>query len=212
MVHAVGFRVHMILYKFKSTKDFYHVVDIMENERLFCSEYEKLNDPFEAILGFIPLTPEGPPNIAFLREMSRQWEEHLSPLKSYRVCSLSQNIDNILMWAHYALGFQGVCFELDIPDSTSSVYNVKYVADLECLNISEPIEYLTNKLACWRYESESRIITQEQYFDVANQIKKVYLGGRMKNCYTETIADFCLRKGWGLSVVQPALNGTLRFI
>ena len=39
----------MILYKYKSLADLEHVLDIILYERLHCSTYDKLNDPFEGL-------------------------------------------------------------------------------------------------------------------------------------------------------------------
>ncbi len=39
----------MILYKYRSLANFEHVLDIILNQRLYCSTYPELNDPFEGI-------------------------------------------------------------------------------------------------------------------------------------------------------------------
>jgi len=39
----------MILYKYRSLEQFEYVLDILLNERLYCSYYKDLNDPLEGI-------------------------------------------------------------------------------------------------------------------------------------------------------------------
>lgn len=39
----------MILYKYRSLTNLEHVFDIILNQRLHCSTYPELNDPFEGI-------------------------------------------------------------------------------------------------------------------------------------------------------------------
>jgi len=39
----------MILYKYRSLVNFERILDIILNQRLYCSKYDELNDPFEGL-------------------------------------------------------------------------------------------------------------------------------------------------------------------
>jgi hypothetical protein len=87
-----------IYYKYRSLKgdNWQYILDIFLNRRLYCAKYNELNDPME---GFYR-TCENLPN--YLRD-------HIFNQKgNYRICSLANNDNNTLLWAHYANGFAGI--------------------------------------------------------------------------------------------------------
>ncbi len=37
-------------------------------------------------------------------------------MREYRICSFSKEYNNILLWAHYADGFKGICIKVEIDE------------------------------------------------------------------------------------------------
>lgn len=193
----------MKLFKFKSVEPYTHVLEILQDEKIYCPTFEQLNDPFEGILGVRPPKPEGKVDLDFIEQLSDYWEKHIEKLKGYRVCSLSESNSEILLWAHYSAGLQGICIELELPDSCPDLYEVKYVGNVP-EKISNPIDYLTTKLDCWSYEKEYRFITTDkEYLDVAGMIRNVYFGGRINKTIMEDILNYVLKNDWGVKIARP---------
>ena len=203
----------MKLFKFKSVEPYTHVLDILQNERIYCPTFDQLNDPFEGVLGVRPPEPQGTPDVNFIRRVSSYWEEHTEKLKEFRVCSLSQSNSEILMWAHYSAGFQGICIEFELPDSCSDLYKVKYESDVSSISPETPIDYLTTKLDCWVYENEYRFITTDRkYLDITGAIRNVYVGGRVNENVMNDILNYVLQSDWGLKIARPnPKNGRIEF-
>lgn len=203
----------MKLFKFKSTEPYKHVLDILQNERIYCPTFDHLNDPFEGILGVRPPEPDGKPNLEFLRNLGVYWQEHRSKLKEYRVCSLSMCNTEILMWAHYSAGFQGICIEFELPEGYPGLHKVEYEEDVSLISPESPIDYLTTKLECWKYESEYRFITTDKnYLDIKGRIRSVYIGGRINQYVMDHILKYVLKNGWGLKIARPNhKNGCIEF-
>jgi hypothetical protein len=203
----------MKLFKFKSVEPYMHVLDILQNERIYCPTFDQLNDPFEGFLGVCPPKPQGSLDVNFLRELGSYWEEHTEKLKEYRVCSLSKCNSEILMWAHYSAGFQGICIEFELPDSYPGLHKVSYEKDVSGISPESPIDYLTTKLGCWEYENEYRFITTDKkYLDITGAIRNIYIGGRINHNVLNDILNYVLHSKWGLKIARPNLrNGCIEF-
>lgn len=168
------------LFKYKSLENLDHVLDILENERIYCAKYCQLNDPFEGILG-LSIAKKGM-NAKELSKLSDFYKVHKDELHRYNICSFSATNDNVLMWAHYADSFRGVCIEIELPVDHPNLYKVEYVDNKSSLEVVEPKDLLRYKMADWAYEREFRIITEgERYFDIKGMIKSVCLGCETHN-------------------------------
>ncbi|MGE0267122.1 MAG: DUF2971 domain-containing protein [Candidatus Omnitrophota bacterium] len=127
-------------------------------------------------------------------------------LYSKKVCALSKNKNDILLWAHYANGHSGIAIEIDIPNDeitfahnqpkdeddkyktqykfNTSIYEVEYarefpdILDGKGSQIRESQAYraLITKLSKWEYEGEFRIIQDKEYYLLPDNIKTVYCG------------------------------------
>ena len=51
------------------------------------------------------------------------------------------------------------------------------------LTAPSPVEVLTRKTIHWNYESEFRIVHEEEYFDINNRLKAIYVGTRIKDTH-----------------------------
>ncbi len=170
----------MILYKYRSLADFEFVLDIILNQRLHCSAYDELNDPFEGIfLTTLYIKPYLPLNV------NKNIEDHIFNSKNkIRICSLSSSISDVRMWSHYAAGHRGIAFEIDFSEVVSNIYMVNYSDKLPSFGSTiltgpNPHEVLSHKTKHWDYEAEYRVIQENEFFDISNRIKRIYLGSRI---------------------------------
>jgi hypothetical protein len=110
-------------------------------------------------------------------------------LNRVRICSLSSSLNEVRLWAHYAHGNRGIALAIDFSGIEDSVHEVRYSEELPSYGYSllggapRPEELLTCKTVHWSYESEFRIIHEEQFFDIRNRIKAIYVGSRIKDVH-----------------------------
>lgn len=176
----------MKLYKYRPLKDLEFVLDIILNERLHCTEYQNLNDPFEGLFfstfdigrvkGMIP--------ILFGKMKTLKSINNLNIfLSRTKICCLSSTLKEVRLWSHYADGHKGIAIEIDFPNELPSVHEVTYVNELreyERTFLTEPTseEILSFKTWHWEYEKEYRIIQEEESFSIAGRISAIYAGIR----------------------------------
>jgi hypothetical protein len=174
----------MTIYKFKSLANFEHVSDILCNERFYSGKFFDLNDPMEGRFDHHPDTKR-----EFLDAILRGKEK-------LRICSFSQDLGNLLLWAHYADSFRGICFEVDAHTTQDSeIVEINY-ADFNVYvsNDSEqdldrlPRAILSTKNEAWSYEREVRILSSTEHVSVGLEIKAIYFGLRTPTIMKDTIA------------------------
>jgi hypothetical protein len=187
-VSRVTLGLLMRLYKYRSLANFEFVLDIILKQRLHCSTYDSLNDPFEGL--FVSL-------IGGQRKVHKSVESLFSSsVDKIRICSLSSSLSDVRLWSHYADGHKGVVFEIDFSESESRIHKVKYCEELPSFFYgttfltkmfnAHPYEVLSCKTKHWEYEAEYRIFHESEHFDISNRMKAVYLGTRI----TETHYNF----------------------
>lgn len=180
-------------YKYRSLSNLRYFLDILINKRLYLASYSELNDPME---GAFVITGDK-------RDIDNNWLNILRSEKNdLRICSLSRNYDNILMWAHYADSNNGCCIECEVTSSPDLVEEVpvNYVNHIEPVAHLEPVQaakqILSRKLECWKYENEVRFLKQvpeksKKTKFVKIKIYRVYLGVKVsdkdKTFYTNLI-------------------------
>lgn len=179
----------MKLYKYKSLANFEFVADILLNKRLFASEFNNLNDPMEGDFNRNYASPE------YLKSIT----EEISKIK---ICSLSSNMSNPILWAHYADGFKGICIEVEIDESILTPYEITYSEfnpipsegyrglqgkDEETTPHDWAIASLRKKYEAWRYEDEYRIFSDSEYISEGLTITTIYLGTRIGEVYKNLI-------------------------
>lgn len=164
-----------MLYKYRSLKNFKFFVDILINQRLYASPYFELNDPMEGY---------------YLYSKGNMSEEIIKKIKGekekIRICSLTRDCYNELMWSHYADGHHGIVIGVEIDNSRYKVKPVIYDGLMNVSNFNTfsqyrtAIEILSHKLSVWQYEQEERVFTNGKTF-VNVEIKKIIIGQRMSN-------------------------------
>jgi len=182
----------MILYKFKSLRNIEHVFDILHNQRLFCTKYSNLNDPFEGIFFVVVSIPT--PGLPVGQKMTHNVDNIYPQSGHIKICSLSNRFDDVRLWAHYADGFKGITIAIDFSDIEPSLYEVRYFSglpqflDLNILGKSNiPPEILARKTEHWKYEAEYRIIQDKDYYLVNGKIKTIFTGQRISVTHKELL-------------------------
>jgi len=102
-----------------------------------------------------------------------------------RICSLSINPDDTLMWSHYARGHRGVMIGLQVNPQHYDIRKVEYDGPLALdgmnLNMVHAIgarEILSHKTEVWNYENEVRVFNTRGYF-VDAKVELVVCGRSM---------------------------------
>jgi len=142
------------LYKYISLKNFKRFVDIIMNKRLYAAKYTELNDPMEGIYYHTPNFRR------VLRDKIYEGKQNL------RICSLSKEKDNLLMWSHYADGHKGIIIGVQIeePDKYEKndiIYSGLKKIEEGKLNKKTAVEILSRKLISWKYEKEVRVFVKQ---------------------------------------------------
>ena len=154
--------------------------------------------------------------IAYKRQSSgifksgRYWEEFYPELKeivnrTFGICSLSTEKDNILMWSHYSDCHKGFTVGLDtaIVFHTAKgqlmevIYNMEFPkVGLFDSGVSDVIRLLYTKSPVWQYEGEYRLTIDRPRTTVmlpTSAFKEVVLGCKMpdreKNEVTRLVKD-----------------------
>ncbi|MBQ9671722.1 MAG: DUF2971 domain-containing protein [Prevotella sp.] len=171
----------MNLYKYKSLSRFDYFLDLLIKKRLHGATFTELNDPMEGYFVSENFT-------------ETEWEQMKQTKKQVRICSLSRNYNNALMWAHYADEHKGCCIELEVPDSTWIHLDVQYKPLMpKLISGIDREEAVRTIFGCksdfWSYEDEVRFIKivptskdgKPYKADLPIRIKKIYLGVRVAN-------------------------------
>lgn len=166
-----------------------HVVDILDNHRLYLSDGKNFNDPFEI-------------SVMYKRKNELRFVDGL------HILCLTNSFRNKLIWSHYTSSHKGVCLTVKVPNhlvypvcySTKRVYDDSDIDKLiklskktskksvqkEFSSLSKPkkIAYIKDKK--WIYEKEYRIVFDKNdenglIFDDGNwfmsvKITNIYLG------------------------------------
>ncbi|EJG2231152.1 DUF2971 domain-containing protein [Vibrio parahaemolyticus] len=194
----------MILYKYRALNSIEYTLDILLKERLYCSPYKDLNDPFEGQLfdahpKIVPIFDKKTNKFLSFMELPerRVKAKKVSSIddlnhinKEYKICSLSNTPSDVKMWSLYADSHRGIAIEIEIEDDF--LFEVKYVNSLpivmDTLLTRESAEQIfSRKTKDWEYEREYRIITTEPYFPIKSKIRRVLLGVRVSDIHVEML-------------------------
>lgn len=121
-------------------------IDALTNQYFYLASKKQLNDPIE------------------LPALSKLDSNNLIDT-NYRICSLSNNNNSILMWSHYAQDHQGIMVEYWFGGEFPSGVGIEKVSysDESKRNLEKDLyvfnQYLLTKNNDWSYEDEVRIFT-----------------------------------------------------
>ncbi len=181
----------MKLYKYRTINSF--SLDIIKNKRLYLTKTLNLNDPYDVLIKYEPQLPITKITIDSEKKkqiLSEIQEYNIAEeLSNYRVCSLSEVDNSILMWSHYSNGHKGIVFELELNEN--EIHVVKYVTEKEIFEETRKMKhklwdkkeseedwflYLSHKMELWEYEKECRIIEKKKEYYENVKITKIILG------------------------------------
>lgn len=173
-----------ILYKYRSLNNFENFLDIILFNRLYASNYRDLNDPMEGQYYY----PEGTLD-RYTRDLIFTDKNRL------RICSLSKEKDNPLMWSHYADGCRGVNIGVEVINSNGvEIVDIKYknaVLFPDGPSSFNAKDVLSCKLSPWKYEREMRVFTQDTHVKI--NVKEIILGERISNKHEDLIRKLASR-------------------
>jgi len=186
------------LYKFRALNKY--TLDILEKNRLYVSDFEKLNDSMEGLFFYCSKQEK-------LSDKMR--EEKLE----YKICSLSTTNKEPLLWAHYADNFKGICIKVQ---TNYNEENIDYVSKQTFLNNSTSAKkLLTQKTFHWKYEKEKRVLIKDnknsKYIDI--EIIAIYCGLRieaLEKKYSEKLLNIAREKK--IKVYQTEISEKLNII
>lgn len=179
----------MKLYKFRSLENFEFIADILINKKLYASKFDKLNDPMEGYYD----------NYQSSNSLIEKVNDEINNIY---ITSLSRRNDNPILWAHYANEFKGICIEIETHTSTQfTVHNINYTKTKRIIGNSLFDNYytandyakqlLTTKFPEWKYESETRLLTNNNFIIEDFNINAIYLGVKTSSINKEVIRRLC---------------------
>lgn len=181
------------IFRYRSVNDF--LWQELELSQFYCCSPSALNDPFDCQVDWSTslkralvspsMTDDRRQRLSTLRDkfLGAHSPSHVG------VCCFTCDLDNPLMWSHYAASHRGVCLVYEIPenyfmnryshevdrdfffvgcagvDYVSTFYGWLMAGDLDypiagCVAENALIKLLTVKARAWRHEKEFRIITR----------------------------------------------------
>ena len=174
-----------VVYKFMPASKFERVADVILNRRFHAAQFFNLNDPME---GLFEYSTQG---------KAEYIEEIVKAKKALRICSFSRSSENILMWAHYADGFKGVCFEAKINWSVHRYEGCIIDYDREhphCSGFAIKLPgfliargAFLRKNKAWKYEEEIRLFSAQEFIVRGIEITGVILGLKISDPLKQSI-------------------------
>jgi hypothetical protein len=205
----------MRFYKYKSSLTIDRDFPYLENNEIWFSKVESLNDPYEGIFKigdeikfainlFFPKRKN-----AFDKYNSARTSLASAQNKMAGVLSLTTDNINLLMWSHYADNHKGYILEFEFDENSfkpidkNSNYNpsidlikVKYTSKPKNQSIDSATNFvqLTNKSKFWKYEKEFRFISSfyGRYKYENSCLKTIFLGANISNEDEAKFHTFCL--------------------
>lgn len=174
----------MVLYKYRGFSNLQFVLDIFINKRLYASDFQDLNDPMEG---------------AFIYSKGIFSEDEVNTIigekAEYKILSLSETSNNMLMWSYYAEAHQGFVVGVELSDNID-LRPVEYVESVPFISTVDNIakSILTKKLKLWTHEQEHRAFKQYDKF-VNVEIKELIFGlhsnSEQRELLTKIAKKFC---------------------
>lgn len=184
----------MIAYKFRSASQLDFAFDIIINNRLWCSDWRRLNDPMEGMFSYSTRSSDE-------QDRSEQVAEIIRYKRNLKICSLSRTFDSHLLWAHYASGFEGLAIEVELPDEAPEVRVLTYRGVFAQIRIDGELdaertaeEVLSSKYKEWEYEQEVRIVQQGDWYRLSRPVRRIIAGHRMQPAVLDALQIICERK------------------
>lgn len=191
----------MLLYKYRGIQGFRFFTDIVLKKRLYAAPYFDLNDPME---GRYLYSQSGGAIDEDMRRLLKGEKEKV------RICSLSRDPNNELMWSHYAEGHKGVAVGVEVNRKKYEVkpiqYNGLHQLGLHNFHGNSAIDVLSHKLDVWQYEKEERVFVRDNRQYVNVKVKEVICGSRMSNQDKGFITDLIEKLDPSIEIINARKN------
>ena len=160
-------------------------LDAIESQYLWCSQFNKMNDPME---GFFRRSTEVGASANYKGITEQICADNN---KLVGIASLSDTNENELMWAHYAENYMGICIAYEtiallngLPSNVSLVrlgYDDQPPQILGAKDYEVAKEILSQKKGSWAYEREWRVLAPSTgRVDIKGKcITHIYLGAQI---------------------------------
>ena len=186
-----------LLFKYRSLENWRFLLDILINNRLYAAPFKDLNDPMEGRYYY------------FGDEMTRAFKRLVPARKDdWRICSLTTDPTNTLMWSYYSGGHTGVALGLTVPKSSS--YQVRHVFYDSQIGIGPSsqrrpaqqvaLDILSQKQLSWAHEKEVRVFAPSQYVPV--RLREIKLGCKASAGDRELLETLVRRTNPRVRIVQ----------
>jgi hypothetical protein len=204
----------MLAYKFRSAAQVPYALDIVLNQRLYCSDKSAFNDPQEG--AFLSMFWESQDRNTQAIKDVLEAQTHL------RICSLTRTCEFIPLWAYYASGFSGLAIEVELPDDAPEIRDVRYTNDrsIGLLHVDDTkrgaLESLCMKREEWSLEQEVRVIFDGRnlattpYYPLTKPVSHIIVGGRMERALLDVIRALARDHGILLSAAGLGREGFVR--
>lgn len=214
MKNAYKYRGGIGVFDLNGQSTFERDVNTLVNNQIYLPSKNDLNDPTEGFYNdsFINTILKTLSKVTSTADkIAQAYAELLEKIADTGVYSLSNTVDNELLWAYYANGHTGFAIEYDIDTLKHSInhnkyfqfiydFDVKYskdipVADVSILqgaNLIKTLEIcLGTKSLSWRHEKEYRLIVEGKgLFDIDYRaVTGIYFGYRMQDAEIEFIMN-----------------------
>ncbi|GGA77060.1 hypothetical protein GCM10011369_18700 [Neiella marina] len=191
----------MLLYKYRGIQSFRFFTDIILKQRLYAAPYFDLNDPME---GRYLYSQSGGSIDQDMKRLLKGEKEKI------RICSLSRDPKNELMWSHYAEGHKGVAIGVEVDRNKYEVepiiYDGLHRVGLHNFHHGSAIDVLSHKLDVWQYEEEERVFVRnnKQYVNV--KIREIICGSRMSTQDIGFITELVQKVNPKIEIVNARTN------
>jgi hypothetical protein len=182
----------------RSTAALAEEIAAIRDRYLYCAEFTSMNDPMEGLF-----------QSSYLLRKHANYRTIVERIRDGKLgigmaCS-SETYENMLMWAHYAENFSGICLGYSsndlqeaLPDS-ASLLRIAYLDKPPTVNITHvgrlpeiTRRILSQKQYSWSYEREWRVLTSHTgriNFSDGQPICAIYLGPQMISAQRRLILD-----------------------
>lgn len=180
-----------------------NTINAIKKPYLWYTSLDKYNDPYEGLCNpksdyTLDEINTWMSRISQARYVSKEHfykglnEAMLADLRNSRVCCFSRKCNDILMWAHYADSYKGICVEYDLTDLSDVV---GYLAPVQYETTFPEVDYLNDNITAiqqmiltksknWKYEREIRALRDngsENIVPISKAaIKSVIIGPKMQ--------------------------------
>lgn len=150
----------------------------LEEDKIWCSRYTALNDPFEFAAIYIDpevMKVEGYSD-GYINIVMEFYEKTKDIL---RICSFSKLLNNMPLWAHYANNHRGFCIEYDINDG-DKVFPIIYTENRK-EDHAFFLEFINTRNRINNYERQYGCVNEDDLLNSLRHISYMYLANATKH-------------------------------